>query len=359
MIGISHRSPIGVSRVADLIGKLREILEIPQSHKIAILPASSTGAIETAIWNLLGKPRVGIDSISWDLFSKTWELDVREQLKIQDVTPFCVKDIENLHNRDHSRDILFSLTGTTSGLSLNKESLKFLEKRKGISVCDAASAVMTSEIDWSLLDATGFSLQKGFGAEAGTGVLVLSTMALKRLSEYTPSWPIPKIFRLKSYDGSIIDGIFRGEMINTQSLLCIEEAIDAVTYAQNSGGLKHALSQIEQNFKELESWVKAKEWVMFLVEDERYRAKSCVCLKITDSYFNTLTTEKQWLFLNEMQLGLSHINAAHNIVNHPLCGTPSLRIWCGPTVETEDISSLLPWIELAFTAMKGLCSEKL
>jgi phosphoserine aminotransferase len=356
-LGRSHRSPIGKQRLQRVIDLTRDVLAIPQDYKIAILPGSATGAIECAFWNLLGTR--GIDAYAWDLFGKLWIIDIIDQLKLSDVRQFVAPygHIPPLEEHDADRDVVFTWNGTTSGVCVpHLDWIK--DDRGGLTFCDATSAAFCVPLDWSKLDITTFSWQKGLGGEAAHGMIVLSPRAIDRLMAYTPSWPIPRLFRLKK-EGKLIEGVFVGETLNTPSMLCVEDCLRSLEWAEKLGGINGLSQKCQQNFQAIKHFVDKTPWLSFLSTDSRTISPVSVCLTLSHPTYDKETEVNKWRIIREMTSLLSSQNIAHDISNHSFA-VPSLRLWAGPTIDREDLEALFPWIEWAYSQVFStrLCAPK-
>ena len=352
-LGRSHRSPEGKLKLSIAIDLTREQLEIPDDYKIGIVPASDTGAIEMAMWNLLGSRPVEV--LSWEVFGKDWKKDVEEQLKIPGSTYHDVEFgiIPDLNKINFDNDIIFTWNGTTSGAKVpNADWIP--NKRKGLTLCDATSAVFAQELDWSKLDATTFSWQKVLGGEAAHGILILSPRAIELLENYSPSWPIPKIFRLTK-NKKLIEGVFRGETLNTPSMLCVEDYIDALEWVKSIGGYQGTIKRADHNFSIIKKWVDQSNWVDFLCESEENLSNTSVCLKFSNN-LSELNEVDQRAFAKAIGKLLNDEKVAYDIVNHR-SAPPGLRIWAGATVESDDIAKLLPWLDWAFNKINKSGAE--
>lgn len=346
LLGRSHRSAEGVSEIAEVTNSLRTLLEIPDSHYVGLTPGSATGAVEMAFWNLL-RPDISIDVLEWDIFSAWWGHSIEKELKLPvNRISGPVQDVLACLNPKH--DCVMTWCGTTHGVWVgeNRDFLRSRSDSDGLLFVDAASAVMTTDLPWADIDVTSFSWQKGLGAEAGFGVLVLGPKALDRLRSYTPDWPIPRLMRLKDTQG-IMPGIFHGEMINTCSMLLVAEYRAIVEIWHKRGGLSQALRDTEQNFKAVEFWCKGQEYVDFSVDEPSYRAKGPVTLSILHPNFQSCSVPQQWDLLKKLGRFLSDHAAGFDLINHAR-SFPALRIWCGPAVETQDLKDLFPWIDEGF-----------
>ena len=344
LLGRSHRSTEGKNKLKKAIDDTKRLLCIPENYEVGIVPASDTGAIEMAMWNLLGSRPVEV--LSWEVFGKDWKKDIEEQLKIpksnyHDVNFGFLPDLSKV---DFNNDIIFTWNGTTSGVRVPNANW-IPDNRKGLTLCDATSAVFAQELDWNKLDATSFSWQKVLGGEAAHGVLVLSPKAIKHLETYTPQWPIPKIFRLTK-NKKLIEGLFRGETLNTPSMLCVEDYLDVLSWVDNLGGYKNTIKRAQNNFEVIYDWVKENSWIDFLCEDEGNLSNTSVCLKFSEVLARK-SEDEQRNFAKSIGKILEEEAVAFDIVNHRNA-PPGLRIWSGATVEKEDIITLLPWIEWAY-----------
>ena len=347
-LGRSHRSNLGKTRLKDAIARTRAILGVPDEYRIGIVPASDTGAVEMAMWSMLGPRKV--DLLAWESFGAGWVTDAVKQLKLDaNVMTAAYGEIVDLCAVNPDHDVVFTWNGTTSGVRVpNADWIS--QAREGLTICDATSACFAQKLDWPKLDVTTFSFQKVLGGEAAHGVLILSPRAVERLESYTPTWPLPKIFRLTK-GGKLIDGIFEGATINTPSMLVIEDYIDALKWAAGLGGLDALCARADQNLSILERWVSATSWVEFLAVDPTIRSNTSVCLNIVDPEVSALDTAAQRRFVKEMEAVLSREEAAFDIGGYR-DAPPGLRIWCGATVDPSDIEALTPWLDWAFAEAK-------
>lgn len=347
-LGRSHRSNLGKTRLKDAIARTRAILGVPDEYRIGIVPASDTGAVEMAMWSMLGPRKV--DLLAWESFGAGWVTDAVKQLKLDaNVMTAAYGEIVDLCAVNPDHDVVFTWNGTTSGVRV--PNADWISKaREGLTICDATSACFAQKLDWPKLDVTTFSFQKVLGGEAAHGVLILSPRAVERLESYTPTWPLPKIFRLTK-GGKLIDGIFEGATINTPSMLVIEDYIDALKWAAGLGGLDALCARADQNLSILERWVSATSWVEFLAVDPTIRSNTSVCLNIVDPEVSALDTAAQRRFVKEMEAVLSREEAAFDIGGYR-DAPPGLRIWCGATVDPSDIEALTPWLDWAFAEAK-------
>ncbi|GFE64375.1 phosphoserine transaminase [Litoreibacter roseus] len=340
-LGRSHRAAIGKSKLKNAIERTREILGVPADYKIGIVPASDTGAYEMAMWSLLGERPV--EMLAWESFGSGWVTDAMKQLKLDaKVTTAEYGQIVDFANVNFDHDVCFTWNGTTSGVRVpSKDSIP--AERAGLTLCDATSAAFAMDLPWDRLDATTFSWQKVLGGEAAHGVLILSPRAVARLESYTPAWPLPKIFRLTK-GGKLIDGIFEGATINTPSMLCVEDYLFALDWAESVGGLKGLIARADANADAITAFVDATPWLDFLAEDPATRSNTSVCLKFNDSRITDGAT-----FAKAVAKRLETEGVAYDIGAYR-DAPPGLRVWCGATVETADIEALLPWITWAFEA---------
>ena len=349
-LGRSHRAKIGKAKLKLAIDLTREVLEVPADYKIGIVPASDTGAVEMALWSLLGARPVTM--IAWESFGEGWVTDVVKQLKLKDVTKLTAGygDIPDLAKADPASDIVFTWNGTTSGVRVpNADWIK--ADREGLTICDATSAAFAQPLDWAKLDVVTFSWQKALGGEGAHGMLILSPRAVARLESYTPPWPMPKIFRMTK-GGKLIDGIFVGETINTQSMLCVEDYLDALNWAKSVGGLKGMIGRADANTKALSDWVAKTPWIDFLAADPSIRSNTSVCLKVVDPAITALAADAQAAFAKALVAAVEKEGAGYDL-GHYRDAPPGLRIWCGATVEAADVAVLTGWLDWAFAEAKA------
>ncbi len=340
-LGRSHRAAIGKAKLKQAIETTREILGIPANYRIGIVPASDTGAVEMALWNLLGAR--GVEMLAWESFGAGWVTDVVKQLKLDaTVRKAEYGKIVDFSQVDFDKDVVFTWNGTTSGVRVpGKDWIP--EGRQGLTICDATSAAFAMELPWERLDATTFSWQKVLGGEAAHGMLILSPRAVERLESTTPPWPLPKIFRLTK-GGKLIEGIFEGATINTPSMLAVEDYLQALAWAKSVGGLKGMIARADANFAVLETFVAENDWIDFLAEDPATRSTTSVCLKFTDPRITDGAA-----FAKAVAGRLESEGVAFDIGAYR-DAPPGLRIWCGSTVETADLQALMPWLKWAFDA---------
>ncbi|WP_321344927.1 phosphoserine transaminase [Breoghania sp.] len=348
-LGRSHRAKIGKAKLAAAIDKTREILQVPADYRIGIVPASDTGAVEMALWSLLGARPV--DMLAWESFGSGWVTDVVKQLKLDArKLEAGYGELPDLASVDFSHDVVFTWNGTTSGVRVpNADWIP--ADREGLAICDATSAAFAQKLDFAKLDVVTFSWQKVLGGEAAHGVLILGPRAVERLESYTPAWPLPKIFRMTK-GGKLNEGIFRGETINTPSMLCVEDYIDALDWAASVGGLDGLCGRADANAKVLADWAAATPWVDFLANDPATRSNTSVCMKIVDPAVTALDEKEQAAFAKAIVSALDAEGVAYDIGSYR-DAPAGLRIWCGATVEAGDLAKLTPWLDWAFEAEKA------
>jgi phosphoserine aminotransferase len=349
-LGRSHRAKLGRAKLKRAIDLTREVLEVPASHRIGIVPASDTGAVEMALWSLLGARPVTM--LAWESFGEGWVSDVLKELKLKDVTVLKAGygELPDLAKVDWSSDVVFTWNGTTSGVRVPNGDW-IASDRQGLAICDATSAAFAQALDWDKLDVATFSWQKVLGGEAAHGMLVLSPRAVARLESYTPPWPMPKIFRMTK-GGKLVDGIFEGETINTPSMIAVEDYLDALSWAESQGGLKSLIARADANTSVLADWIATSGWADFLAENESIRSNTSVCLKITDPWFAALSEDARADAAKKIASLLEKEGVAFDIAGYR-AAPPGLRIWCGATVETADIKALTPWLDWAFAEVKA------
>jgi phosphoserine aminotransferase len=341
----SHRAKLGKAKLAEVIDRTRAVLGVPADWRIGIVPASDTGAFEMAMWTLLGAR--GVDALAWESFGAGWVTDILKQLKLDDVRVIQADygTLPDLAQVDFARDVVFTWNGTTSGVRV-PDGDWIPADRQGLTLCDATSAAFAMELPWDKLDAVTYSWQKVLGGEAQHGMLILSPRAVERLESHTPAWPLPKIFRMIK-GGKLIEGIFKGETINTPSMLCVEDYIDALKWAKEIGGLKALIARADGNAKAIADWVERTDWVDFLASDPATRSNTSVCLRIVDPRVTGLDADLQAAFAKAMAAALDTAGVAYDIGSYR--DAPSgFRIWCGATVEQSDVEALLPWLDWAF-----------
>ena len=343
LVGRSHRSGPGKAKLKEVIDRTRAILDIPADYRIGIVPASDTGAVEMALWSLLG-PR-GVDMLAWESFGKTWVSDVIKQLKLSDVQAIEADYglLPDLTKTAKDRDIVFTWNGTTSGVRVPNADW-IAEDRSGLTICDATSAAFAMSLPWDKLDVTTWSWQKVLGGEGAHGMIVLSPRAVERLETHTPTWPMPKIFRMTK-GGELIDGIFIGETINTPSMLCVEDSLDALRWAESVGGVQGMIDRSQANLAVIQDWVEKTDWIEFLPVDPATYSNTSICLKLSD--LCPLEGEARATAPKRMASLLDKENVAKDI-NGYRDAPAGLRIWGGATVEASDTAALMPWLDWAY-----------
>lgn len=350
VLGRSHRGKPGKAKLKLAIDRTREVLGVPADFLVGIVPGSDTGAVEMAMWSMLG-PRP-VQLLAFESFGKDWVTDVTKQLKLPNVE---VLDAPYGQLPDTSKvrpdaDLVFTWNGTTSGVRVPNADFISAD-REGIVICDATSAAFAQDLDWAKLDAVTFSWQKALGGEAAHGVLILSPRAVARLESYTPAWPMPKLFRMVD-NGKFNAAIFEGATINTPSLLCVEDALDALAWADTVGGAAGMKARSEANLAALEAWVAVTPWVEFLAQDTAIRSNTSVCLKVVDPAITALSEDAQADFAKKLASVLEKEKAAYDIGGYAKA-PPGLRIWCGATVDTADVEALTPWLDWAFASVSS------
>ncbi len=352
-LGRSHRAAIGKNKLKAAIETTRDILDVPADYRIGIVPASDTGAVEMAMWSLLGAR--GVDMLSWESFGAGWVTDVVKQLKLDNVTHHSADygKLPDLEKVNFDNDVVFTWNGTTSGVRVPNADF-IPADRAGLTICDATSAAFAQELDWAKLDVTTFSWQKVLGGEAAHGVIVLSPRAVERLETYTPAWPLPKVFRMTK-GGKLIEGIFRGETINTPSMLCVEDYLFALDWAKSVGGKDGLIKRANANLAVLENLVADQDWIDFLAEDAATRSNTSVCLKITDPAVAALPADQQAAFAKGLAKLLETEGVALDIGSYR-DAPAGLRIWTGGTVEASDLEALVPWLNWAFATQRATLS---
>ena len=351
VLGRSHRSKPGKARLQEAITRTRKVLEVPDSHLIGIVPGSDTGAVEMALWSLLGPRKVQM--LAFESFGKDWVTDVVKQLKLPaEVLEAPYGELPDLSRVDPEADLVFTWNGTTSGVRVPDAGFISAD-RGGLTICDATSAAFAQDLAWDRLDVVTFSWQKALGGEGAHGVLVLSPRAVARLESHTPAWPMPKLFRMTK-NGKVTLDLFEGATINTPSMLCVEDVIDALKWAEGIGGLSAMRARADANLGVLADWVAKTPWVDFLAADPATRSNTSVCLKVVDPRIAALPADAQADFAKTLASLLEKEGAALDVGGYR-DAPPGLRIWCGATVETADVAALVPWLDWAFeTAVAGL-----
>jgi len=350
LIGRSHRSKAGKARLAEVLALSRKLHELPADYRIGIVPASDTGAVEMALWSLLGARAV--DVLAWESFSRDWASDVVKQLKLDNARVLAADygKLPDLALVDFARDVVFVWNGTTSGVRLANGNW-IADDRAGLTICDATSAVFAMALPWRKLDVVTYSWQKVLGGEAQHGILILSPRAVERLESFTPARPLPKIFRM-TLAGKLNDGIFRGETINTPSMLCVEDALDALRWAERLGGTRALIARSEANLAAVAGWVGRAVWVDFLAEEPATRSCTSVCLKIIDPWFQALAKDAQAAAAKRITALLEAEGVAFDIDSYR-DAPPGLRLWAGATIEQADLDALFPWLDWAFAQTKA------
>ena len=354
VLGRSHRSKPGKARLKRAIDLTREVLEVPADYRIGIVPASDTGAVEMALWSLLGPAPVTM--LAWESFGEGWVSDVAKELKLKDVKVLRAPygELPDLAAIDPHSDIVFTWNGTTSGVRVANADW-IAADRGGLAICDATSAAFAQRLDWKKLDVVTFSWQKALGGEAAHGMLILSPRAVARLETYTPPWPMPKIFRMTK-GGKIVEGIFQGETINTPSMLCVEDYIDALEWAKSVGGLAGLCARADANAKTVADWVAHTPWIDFLAREPAHRSNTSVCLKVVDPAIGKLAAEAQAAFVKSIAAALDKEGVAYDIDAYR-DAPPGLRIWCGSTAERADIEALTAWLDWAYAKAKDALAK--
>ncbi len=353
-LGRSHRAAGPKARLAEVIERSKMLLGMPQGWRLGIVPASDTGAVEMALWSLLGAR--GVDVLAWESFSKDWGTDVIKQLKLPDARVIGAPygQLPDLASVDFARDVVFVWNGTTSGVRLTGGDW-IPAAREGLTICDATSAAFAMELPWDKLDVVTWSWQKVLGGEAAHGMLALSPRAVARLESHKPAWPMPKIFRMTK-DGKLNEGIFKGETINTPSMLAVEDALDGLLWAEGIGGLKALVARSEANLAAIAGWVARSDWAEFLAEVPATRSCTSICLKIVAPWFTALDATAQAAAAKKLATLLDREGVALDAANYR-DAPPGLRIWGGATVETADIEALLPWLDWAFASVAAEYSK--
>jgi phosphoserine aminotransferase len=349
LLGRSHRSKIGKAKLKRAIDLTREVLQVPADYRIGIVPASDTGAVEMALWSLLGERPVSM--LSWESFGEGWVGDVIKELKLKDVSVHKAGygEIPDLSKVDCNTDVVFTWNGTTSGARVPNADW-IAADRQGLTICDATSAAFAQPLDWAKLDVVTFSWQKVLGGEAAHGMLILAPRAVQRLESYKPAWPMPKVFRLTK-GGKLIEGIFSGETINTPSMLCVEDYLDTLAWGKSIGGLPALIARADANAKAVADWVAKTPWIDFLTSDPAIRSNTSVCLKVVDPAISKLPADAQAAFVKGLGAALEKEGVAYDIDAYR-DAPPGLRIWCGSTVECRDVEALTLWLDWAYAKAK-------
>jgi len=349
-LGRSHRAKLGKAKLKRAIDLTREVLELPAGYRVGIVPASDTGAVEMAMWSMLGARPVTM--LAWESFGEGWVTDVTKQLKLQNVTVLTADygTLPDLSKIDWTNDVVFTWNGTTSGVRVPNGDW-IAADRAGLTICDATSAAFAQPLAWEKLDVATFSWQKALGGEAAHGMLILSPRAVERLESYKPAWPLPKILRLTK-GGKLIEGIFEGETINTPSMLCVEDYLDALAWAKSVGGLKGLIARADANAQAIAVWVQRTRWVDFLAKDPATRSNTSVCLKVVDPDVTSRPADAQAAFAKSIVAAVEKEGAGYDLGAYR-DAPPGLRIWCGATVETRDVEALTHWLDWAYAEAKA------
>jgi len=355
LVGRSHRAKDAKTRIKAVIDKSREILRIPPDYRIGIMPGSNTGAFEAAMWSLLGAR--GTDILAWENFGKTWARDAVAQLKLSNLNLYEAEygQLPDFTKVSFDRDVVFTWNGTTSGVCLPSADW-ITDNRAGLTLCDATSAVFAQDLDWSKLDVTTWSWQKVLGGEAQHGMIVLSPRAVERLETYTPPWPLPKLFRLVNDDGKLNANIFEGATINTVSMLCVEDHLDGLIWAESIGGLPALITRANDNLSVVADWVGRTDWVDFLAEAPNVRSNTSVCLRIVDPEVVDMDAARRDAVARDIAALLAEEGVAQDIASHR-DAPAGLRIWTGATVQKSDLEALMPWLDWAFVTVKQRHAE--
>jgi len=350
VLGRSHRSKLGKARLKEAIDRTRAVLEVPEDFLIGIVPGSDTGAVEMALWSMLG-PRP-VQLLAFESFGKDWVTDVTKQLKLPDVEVLdaAYGQLPDLSKVRPDADLVFTWNGTTSGVRVPDADFISAD-RKGVVICDATSAAFAQKLDWTKLDVVTFSWQKALGGEGGHGILILGPRAVARLESYAPAWPMPKLFRMTK-GGKLNAEIFEGSTINTPSMLCVEDAVDALKWAESIGGLAEMQGRANRNLKVLEDWAAKTPWIDFLAADPAIRSNTSVCLKVVDPKIAALSDDAQADFAKKLAGVLEKEGVAYDIAGYR-DAPAGLRIWCGATVEASDLDALTPWLDWAFATVSA------
>ena len=349
-IGRSHRHKVCKEKLNEVIIKSKKLLKLPEGYHVGIMTGSNTGALESALWSLLGLK--GVDILAWENFGKDWVTDVINQLKIKDVNSHIAEygELPNLEKVNFDNDVVFTWNGTTAGVRV-PDANWIPEDRKGLTICDATSGIFAMEMDYSKLDVITWSWQKVLGAEAAHGMIAISPRAIERLETHTPPWPIPKLFRLASKK-KLIKGIFEGGTINTPSMICVEDGLDALNWVESLGGTKELVNISNQNLKIVEEWIEKSDNFKFMCEDKKIRSSTSITVQVKDEWFTKHNEEDQRGVLKKLFSLLEKEGVANDINGYPKA-PPSIRIWGGSTVQNSDMKALLPWIDWAYNSIKN------
>ncbi len=350
-LGRSHRAATGKAKIQEVCDRHRALLGIPADYKIAVVPASDTGAVEMAMWSMLGQR--GVDMVYWEAFGLEWAKDATDQLKLDDVRVIkaAYGELPDLKSVDtKNRDVVFTWNGTTSGVRARNGDW-IAADREGITICDATSAVFAYDMPWGKLDVTTWSWQKVLGSEGAHGMIVLSPRAVARLENYKAPRPLPKLFRMTK-GGKLMDGIFKAETINTPSMMCVEDCLDALRWVESIGGLKTTIARSEANYQAAVKWVQSSTWAEFLCKDDAVRSRTSITLAIKDPWFLSMEDEARQTFIKTMIKPLDKESVAYDIASYR-DAPAGLRIWGGATVESSDMAALMPWLDWAYETAKA------
>ena len=349
-LGRSHRAKLPKAKLKLAIDLTREVLGVPSGYRIGVTPGSDTGAFEMAMWSMLGAR--GVDVLAWESFGEGWVSDIVKELKLKDARTLKAPygELPDLSQVNFDNDVVFTWNGTTSGVRI-PDAHWIPADRKGLTLCDATSAAFAQDLDWPKLDVTTFSWQKALGGEAGHGIIILSPRAVERLETHKPPWPMPKVFRLTK-GGKLIEGVFEGETINTPSMLCVEDYIDALQWAKSFAGRKALIARADANAKVIADWVDRTQWVDFLARVPETRSNTSVCLKVVDPTIAALSADDQAAFAKALAVFLEKEKVAFDIGSYR-DAPAGLRIWCGTTIEAADVKALTHWLDYAFAVEKS------
>jgi phosphoserine aminotransferase len=353
-LGRSHRAQVGKAKLKRAIELTRQVLGVPNDYRIGITPGSDTGALEMSLWSMLGAR--GVDVLAWESFGEGWVADIVKELKLDGARALKAPygELPDLSKVNFDNDVVFTWNGTTSGVRV-PDGKWIRSDRKGLTICDATSAAFAQDLEWPKLDVTTFSWQKSLGGEAAHGVIILSPRAVERLESYRPPWPLPKIFRLTK-SGKLIEGIFEGETINTPSMLCVEDYLDALEWAKSVGGSEGLFARANANAKAIADWVERTPWIDFLARVPATRSNTSVCLKVVDPKIAALSEDRQATFAKAIASFLEREKVAFDIGSYR-DAPAGLRIWCGATVESADVEALTSWLDYAFAVSKSKLAE--
>ncbi|MEE3041824.1 MAG: phosphoserine transaminase [Candidatus Latescibacterota bacterium] len=350
LLGRSHRAPAGKAKLQEVIIRTRDLLRIPDDYQIAVVPASDTGAMEMAMWSMLGAR--GVDIAAWESFGLGWVTDATKQLPLDDVRALTADygDLPDLTGLDGTRDLVFTWNGTTSGVRVPDGDI-INPDRKGITICDATSAAFAMDLPWDKLDVTTWSWQKVMGGEAAHGMLVLGPRAVERLETYTPKWPLPKLFRMTK-GGKLTQSLFEGSTINTPSMLCVEDALDGLRWAEQIGGLSELTKRSSDNLNVFEKWVAQRSWIDFLALQQATRSSTSICFRIVDEWYESLSDAGQASKAKDLVKLMEAEQVAYDIGAYR-DAPPGLRIWGGSTIETADVAALTSWLDWGFEQIRS------